>query len=139
MNTPGQPPRMSRPGSRQRPRQTRRDPDEAVLELVQAHAREPDVESVEGEFQGDWNVLAMFIHVAPGMTDAEVLKLQRDLHGRLQQHFHAHALPFTWSVGIWRGGKPLGIVGSNQCPDAFCDACQSRYHWAFAECPRCAR
>lgn len=115
----------------------RRDPADLVLELVRMHAMRPGVETVHGELQSRWNVLAMFIDVSATMSDATVLQLECELYSLLLENATARALPFRWSIGMRRAGEALGYIGSDAPPEAVCTNCLSSYHWAFRECPMC--
>lgn len=103
-----------RTSSRKKRHEERRPPEDVILERVTSLAAKPYVLSVEGEVQGEWNLLAMWIHVAESTPDREIVELENELSAFLAAHFAEKPLPFTWSVGVWRSGKPVSAISPDE-------------------------
>lgn len=73
----------------------------------------PDyVENLEDEFQGEWNLLCIFVHLGASATEREVAELEEVLRDCLEGALPPAGTSIDWSVGFWKTGKLLGSIES---------------------------
>jgi hypothetical protein len=129
---------MPKRESRQKVRHQRGLPaEDDVVERVKSLSVKPWVRSVESEFHGNRNQLAIWIHVSERATQEELVHFEGELFDFLSGYFRAHDFRFSWSIGIWSNGSPISSISSSDRPGQYCSVCMARFSWMFDQCPRC--
>jgi hypothetical protein len=109
---------MTKRESRQKKRhQKRLPPEDDVVERVKGLSAKPWVTSVESEFHGDGDGLAIWIHVSALATRQDLSAFEFELGEFLADYFQSRDLHFSWSIGIWCEGSPTHSISSTKRPD----------------------
>jgi hypothetical protein len=107
------------------------------VDCVRLLSAKPWVMSVESEFHGEWNELAIWISVSDLAARQELAAFETELFDFLSMRFPKGDLRFGWSIGLWCNGSPISAISPGHRPDSYCLVCTGRFGGMFVQCPRC--
>jgi hypothetical protein len=117
-------------------------PPDALEERIVKHVREAaaahGVLAVESEFAGYFNQLGFTVVVAEETSGDAMVALGNALLDSMAQVTAGVDLPFTWTIGIYRGDELVRVVSPGDAPSVICRNCWEEQRVAGPSCAVCS-
>jgi hypothetical protein len=108
-----------------------------IVKHVQDVAAAHDVLAVESELAGYFDALGFRVVVAEETSTEAMVALGNALLDSVSRVTSGADLPFTWTIGIYRGDELVRVVSPGDAPAVICRNCRQEQRVVSQSCAVC--